>query len=280
MAIAVQTVSTTPFTEGTNITLNKPTGTQDGDLLIAVWIATDFVDSVPSGWTQESHSSLGIGYEFYVYSKIASSEGASWTWGIGGTNENRTGMVMRITGHLSSSYFDQFDPSSVVSNDNTPTGDNTITPSVANSLVAFVVVSIQAGEAATASGYAIATDDPSWTEQADLFDDVNNHVFAVATARRPETSATGFPSCSVGSGGSADTNIVLFNILEDPNVAGTAALHSVSPSFFAPTAAANTAGTASLHSVSPTFNPASGDIENVRWTKESKNSKTWTNETR
>lgn len=59
--------------------VNKPTGTQDNDLMISAVISAEDVNSVPSGWTLIETSTPG--YRFNTYYKIASSEGASYTWG-------------------------------------------------------------------------------------------------------------------------------------------------------------------------------------------------------
>lgn len=77
---------TTPF----NITVTKPTGTADGDILFC-WIAayktsTPTIDSVPSGWQQLAYNRPGNSYYYYwLYYKIASGEGASWVWSFNST---------------------------------------------------------------------------------------------------------------------------------------------------------------------------------------------------
>ena len=50
MAITVQSSSSTAFASTTTLTLNKPSGTVDGDLLIAVTFSFDRdISTVPSG---------------------------------------------------------------------------------------------------------------------------------------------------------------------------------------------------------------------------------------
>ncbi len=68
----------------TTITLGKPTGTADGDYLVAILnIPGNFysVTGVPSGWTLlfDSGDMAGGGH-VRIYGKQASGEGASWTW--------------------------------------------------------------------------------------------------------------------------------------------------------------------------------------------------------
>lgn len=86
MAIAsFRAGSTRADSVSTTVTITKPTGTADGDLLV-VALQSDsshHANSVPAGWTETlvgggtlpSHGTLD------TYYKIASSEGASWDWG-------------------------------------------------------------------------------------------------------------------------------------------------------------------------------------------------------
>lgn len=59
-----------------NFTINKPTGTAEGDLMIAVISVDDGgISAVPAGWTAISSS-----YELACYKIAGASEGASYTW--------------------------------------------------------------------------------------------------------------------------------------------------------------------------------------------------------
>jgi hypothetical protein len=75
---------TTPF----NFTINKATGTQDGDIMfmfLAIYISSPpTIDSVPSGWEQVATNTAGNN-RWYLYYKIASNEGASYTWSLTGS---------------------------------------------------------------------------------------------------------------------------------------------------------------------------------------------------
>lgn len=65
----------------TNHSGNKPTGTADGDALLAGFVCQDTVTvTAPSGWGLEYASTAFNGRKLHVYSKRAASEGASWTW--------------------------------------------------------------------------------------------------------------------------------------------------------------------------------------------------------
>jgi hypothetical protein len=81
-------------------TVSKPTGTADGDMLLASITWYDSSGSTitpPSGWTQldrgdtvDAHTS---GASFW---KIASGEGASWTWTISGTPYTESQVIALI----------------------------------------------------------------------------------------------------------------------------------------------------------------------------------------
>jgi len=72
---------TTPF----SFTINKATGTVDGDIMfmfLAIYVATPpTVDSIPSSWTLVATNTVGNN-RWYLYYKIASSEGTSYTWSL------------------------------------------------------------------------------------------------------------------------------------------------------------------------------------------------------
>jgi len=68
---------------GGALSINKPTGTADGDLLVAVWYLesdTNTFSSVPSGWSLAGSIANTGAFKIWVYWKKAASEGASWSW--------------------------------------------------------------------------------------------------------------------------------------------------------------------------------------------------------
>ena len=104
---AVQAASTPEFRaastvasgSGTTITVTKPTGTTDGDLLVAVIMSDNTTPTAPAGWARTSVNNTAIpssNYELNTYYKIASSEGASWSWTI--TSSIYEGFVCAYTG--------------------------------------------------------------------------------------------------------------------------------------------------------------------------------------
>lgn len=64
------------------ITVNKPAGTTDGDLMVAVisFAANAGTITVPSGWTLAASTNSASNRRTFIYTKTAASEGASYQW--------------------------------------------------------------------------------------------------------------------------------------------------------------------------------------------------------
>lgn len=89
----------------TNLVINKPTSTAEGDLLLAqiAYMGGSAPTSVPSGWTYLRGGSKfdgGIEVEHRIYWKTASaSEPSSYTWGISDSVSTwGVGGIVRVTG--------------------------------------------------------------------------------------------------------------------------------------------------------------------------------------
>lgn len=83
---------------GNNIVVNKPSGTVDGDLLLAVGISTIGGVSAPAGWTTDPAS---LGTTGPLWSKIASGEPSTYSFDLGGTALGDV-VICRISGQASS----------------------------------------------------------------------------------------------------------------------------------------------------------------------------------
>lgn len=196
MAISFQTEAHSTSLDTTTV-VTKPTGTTDGDLLIVgvYRSGVDDVNSVPSGWTLIHTDGSGGGEKLWTYYKIASSEGASWTWGWDGSNTNKGWYALRFDGHDATTPIDT-NAIATVTNDGTPSFANTVTPTIANCMLVFSVLARQDSSSGT-SGYAVTTDNPTWTERLDTTS--SSVTCAVATADRTATSATGNSTVTLGS---------------------------------------------------------------------------------
>lgn len=234
MGVALVSTSTRAMSNSSDtVTLTKPSGTADGDLLL-VGIGADrgsvTLNTVPSGWTELE--SNGGSESLAVYYKVASSEGASWDWVFSG-NTYCAGIAIRVIGNFDLGTYPIVSTTDSTTNNSTPTYSPGVTPNIASSLLAIFSFSGTAGSAHTSQ--AITTNNPTWTERIDTAS--GNFVFSCATAIRPETTATGDYSLTVtGGSASTDSNGVLLSIgAPDPTVNLSAiniqnALQSVSAS--------------------------------------------------
>lgn len=66
-------------TLGTTLPINRPTGTSNGDFLLAYFFHQYPVASVPSGWLPVASATIAGG-TLYAYYKVANNEPANWSW--------------------------------------------------------------------------------------------------------------------------------------------------------------------------------------------------------
>ncbi len=81
-------VALTPSSSGggnTSVIVNRPTGTVDGDVLIATAAYAGGTLTPPAGWTL-AISQVATGATLAIYRRVASSEPASYTWGLSTTD--------------------------------------------------------------------------------------------------------------------------------------------------------------------------------------------------
>ena len=140
-------VGGTPGNYTAAITLNKPSGVVDGDLLFTV-IATDgsavgLVQTL-SGWTAMGFNPLRPttdGQRVYVFWKIASGEGASWTWSTDTNNGNDwTGTVVAYSGQNATWNTDTAHSTVNSSANSSPVSvsDSGVTTSLDNTLLLYI----------------------------------------------------------------------------------------------------------------------------------------------
>lgn len=78
------------FPSSNSLVLDRPAGTVDGDLLVATVMVGDATAvTPPSGWAELSGSPkvLPDASRIHAYSKVASSEPSTWTWGLATGND-------------------------------------------------------------------------------------------------------------------------------------------------------------------------------------------------
>lgn len=221
MAIAYQSIQTTAPTDtsGTSLVITKPTSLAAGDLMVAIIsvFGSSPTVSTPTGWALTGEAN-NVNNGIYVFMKIANSSDAaasnftfagSWAVSAGGS-------IMRFTGAEPSTPSDQINIGTLSGTAYSGTG---ITP-IRESTYMVIATNYNDGSSGrTTSGYAIGTDNPSWTEVADST--TSTKGFAIAYGSRPQTTATGTDSATLSGTASAGGYIAIFDILPARTVYAT-----------------------------------------------------------
>jgi hypothetical protein len=167
-----------------NITINIPTGTANGDLLIASISTYDAapIPVAPGGWTQLTTVLHNTKSRTTVFWRIASGDtaGTGRTWTLSAVY--RSGAMMRVTGANTTSPFDTYAGRTFVDDDNFSFA--AVTTTQINELGIGLMNAYN-----NASNGAI----PNWTTAATYdinFASIRTRSFATATTYGVETSAT------------------------------------------------------------------------------------------
>lgn len=208
--LAVPSVASTNFQSGITVVITKPSGLAVGDLMMA-FIAHDNTKAVTpaSGFSAAGdgpQGNAGGGNKISPFYKVADSgdvAASNFTFTAAASNTFIAGGILRITGFDTSQNFADTSISNfgTVTDSNAPVFTATITPTRTDSLIILGAYRVTGTGAVQISNYAMVTDNPTWTEQWDLYDGASfEKNFGLATAIRPQTTATGNFSVSGGSG--------------------------------------------------------------------------------
>ena len=219
MAVAYQSSQITAWGTRGTITITHPTSLAAGDLMTAIIVVTSTAQNTSSGWTLIQTLAANV-QKMSIYQKIATSgdvsAGAtSWTGGDAG--EDKWGMISRFTGTDQTTPIAVYGTGSAYSA--TPSVTSTITPTKANSILVQYWMGRDTGTATiNASGYAVANNNPSWTEIADapianIGGSGNYCAVGVAYGAYAPASATG--NSSLTWTGTLDT-VLLILAVEPP----------------------------------------------------------------
>lgn len=202
MSASVASTQVTAYTTGASLTITKPVSLAVGDLMIAFIQGAQESVTPPSGWTLiKSYVPGGGTTQMRVYGKIADSgdvAASNFTWTFGG-GQHQGGMIARITEFNAALPFSvfAFDDETATA---TPTFTASVTPDTTNSLILFFLGTyLNSGTGITASGYAVATSNPSWSENGDQTVNGGSYTFqmSLASASRPQKTATGNASVTM-----------------------------------------------------------------------------------
>ena len=189
MAIVVESKSTQGYTVASNISLAKPAGLVAGDWLVAVLGAESSTISNVTNWTVITSTTISADHLKIMYKVADSSDVAAsnFLFPISPTDYG-AGVLMRISGVGGLDTSQQL----TVSGTTNPVFSPGVTPAQANSLLIMAVHGADSASGTTINNYAIATSNPTWTEQINVAKTAGvDRALAVATAIRPETTATG-----------------------------------------------------------------------------------------
>ncbi len=246
-----------------------PASTVAGDLLIGtVFMSTGTSNNSvtpPTGWTLIRRGTQSSGwttnYTVLTYYKV--SDGAdSLTWTFG----NSASFYIGITRVLGQNLTTPIGADSILTNDvaSTTASGTAITPTAGSGLIMVVATE---NSTQTVSGYAIATSNPTWTEQFDT--NTTNISFALATAVRPEATATGAVTSTLANSSKNIVALISIQAASDVNVSVSAILPYTAFLFQFPVLISIISYTASLFTAVKSS-----------WTPKSKNTSTWTDTTK
>jgi len=213
MAVAWASHNTSAWTSTASHVVTKPTGLAVGDVLLGIVNARKPAGqtiNLPSGWTSiysVTNASNGFTSQraFYKVADASDVAAANFTFTISGAVDS-SAVCARITG------FGNINTFSATENNNTsssPLTTTTVTPDRTDCLFILLAGGGQSGGASTPalSGYALTTDNPTWTEQFEI-NQVNAYTFALATATRSALTATGQADITLSTGPASGDYVV------------------------------------------------------------------------
>lgn len=247
------------------LVITKPVSLAVGDLLIAN-VAVSFSGAAnpivaPAGW-----STLSTGGDanrtftkFYKFADAADVAGSSFSFTFAGSVSNAEGAVSRFT---NASAVDHISSGSGFST-------TTITPSGSMSTILILVGAFNIGSGSVA-GYAVANNNPTWTEAYDVSNGVNAIGVSMAYGSYPSPLATGTASVTATGYIVGDTTVI--NIIP-----AQVTILSLVSAFIKPTVRIQLTSPMSL--ISSVIAPTVSAVTNL-WSNVAKNISTWTNQSK
>lgn len=195
MSTVVATKATATATSGNNITITKPTGLAAGDMLVAIIAATHDATNgsfdPPGGWTTledvgETSSNGYVG----AFAKVADSGDAAasnFTFTAVDNVFASVGTLFRITGTNGFAS-----PTINIISDGTTTLPGSGLTTLQTNYLLLLAGIVQDSPDYNMSGYSVANNDPTWTEEYDLTSGVGTLInLGVASATYANAQATG-----------------------------------------------------------------------------------------
>lgn len=203
MAVSLVSGSQGTWSSVTSHSVTKPSGLLSGDLLILVLAtigARPF--TVGADWfnlagTSAAYTEISIANNYqgiaWRYATVADESASSYSFNTSEAALACASMIC-IRGAATSSPIGAY-ASATVADDSTPSFANTITPPNADSLIVLAALASSTNTAGTgtASGYAIVTSTPTWTEafEGGVEGGAEDKILAAAAGVRAAITATG-----------------------------------------------------------------------------------------
>lgn len=225
MAISIINTSVAGWGSGnTTSTVTKNTGLAVGDLIIGhvVTIIDNSGDVIntPSGWTKiGSEVKLNTSGSTYLHQalfwKVADSgDVAAANFSFTFTSSTFfNSAIYRISGQNTTPIDNN---ASGTQADNANFSASGFTPSYANS--GFIIFAANFNGDGTASGYAIATDNPTWTEDYESTAGGNRGIFGASAIRTAATATGNFSLSGVGAGTDTVAQMIAIRPIVDVTV--------------------------------------------------------------
>lgn len=276
MAIAYQSFSSNGDRNAAPLTITKPTGLAEGDLMIAYLSCNNGSGSgswtLPSGWTSITTGG-NTGTWFAVFAKVATAgdvAAASFDFTGGGDS---VGLLIRFTGTFGSTDCVHKAISDI--GGITTTG---VDPEIGGALVMFGSIATAATGAGVFSDYAVVTDNPTWTEIVDgRYNDLREIHYFAAWGLRSQTTATGNSSVTESAGG---TNYggVLLALVETTSANANHTILTSSSEIFATGISVGTTANHTLLEMDSDVSASSSRVTQGadQWTLSNKNTGSWT----
>lgn len=290
MAVTVASTGTGTGTGG-NVTVVKPTGLAEGDMMIAgVAAEVDGPGSnswaTPSGWTAIASGGSGVSVNntvFACFGKIATAgdvAASNFTFEGSGTMNNSLGVILRMTsdnGFASiasniagqGAHFNWHDTHTLTSSG--------ITTKSSSGVLLIFIASEKADGDVDFTGYAVTNNNPSWTEQQDLYYEPSGIAInlGVASATYNLQQATGVWQATTTT---SEASGAIVSIHESINVAvtGDTGIINLVGNEGTPAAGANVTGTTGI--VNLVGNEGATTLSDNKWSNTDKSSApSWNN---
>ena len=163
MAVQFRAGASTAESSAANLTISRPTGTADGDFLVATVYMEDDSPGVtitaPSGWTALTGgfaTTASPDMRLAVYYKIASSEPTSWTWTH--SSKYRGGIVAGFRSDASATL--ELDAEGTIATGTTNAPASSVTTTVANTMLAWMAVNFFENAVTQPTGFTEVADTP------------------------------------------------------------------------------------------------------------------------